>query len=172
LKLVLVDKEITSTFSEEALATAKVFSRDFDRSGIHLPLEKREKFVALSSRIITLGNAFLTGIPSSRRLVKLNTSELQGFPRPSSWRRTATIQGDSPEAHAIMALVSSENVRQRVYEASHTGSEKQIRVLDDLLQSRADIARLVGYRSYAAMELEDKMAKSPGEALATVARHV
>ncbi len=163
LKLVLSDHEVASSLSEEALATAEIFSRDFDRSGVHLSLEKREKFVSISSKIIALGDAFLRNIPTSNKSVQLHASELVGFPRSSFWKRTSTIDGGSAEAHAILAGAPSEIARRKVFEASHSSSAGQLELLDNLLQQRAELARLVGYPSHAAMELEDKMAKSPGK---------
>ena len=62
LKRLLSTPEIVSSLSEEAVAVAYVFLRDFEKSGIHLPPAQRERFVQLSDEILVLGRGFLQDI--------------------------------------------------------------------------------------------------------------
>ncbi|EPQ30677.1 uncharacterized protein PFL1_01578 [Pseudozyma flocculosa PF-1] len=62
LKKILSDPRIVDSLSEEAVAVANVFLRDFEKSGIHLAPEQRQRFVELSDEILVLGRGFLQDI--------------------------------------------------------------------------------------------------------------
>jgi len=62
----------------------------------------------------------------------------------------------------IMRFAPGEEPRRKVYTAANYSSPEQIEVLEALLRTRGQLARLVGSDSFAHMALGDKMAKSPG----------
>ncbi|KAN0065531.1 Mitochondrial intermediate peptidase [Thecaphora frezii] len=62
LKKILGQPDIVNSLSDEAVAVANVFLRDFEKSGIHLPPAQRQRFVELSDEILVLGRAFLQDI--------------------------------------------------------------------------------------------------------------
>ncbi|KAL4070621.1 mitochondrial intermediate peptidase [Scleroderma citrinum] len=171
LDVVLHDPEIVKSLSPEAHQTALIFWRDFEKSAIRLPPESREKFVSLSSEILSLGHEFVTEASASRPAVEIEPSELEGIEddgmgvrlrrQASSTQRSLLVYPGSHQAHMIMCSAPNESLRQKLYVAAHSSTPRQIECLERLLCARAELARLVGWDSYASMTLHDKMAKNP-----------
>ncbi|KAI0278113.1 hypothetical protein BGY98DRAFT_1096914 [Russula aff. rugulosa BPL654] len=133
LREVLSDPAIVRTLSREAHQTALTFWRDFEKSGINLPQNSE------------------------------NVSSL--YPLKSSsnpvYQRDLLIYPGSLQAQMIMRFASGEEPRRKIYIAANYSSPQQIEVLEALLRTRGQLARLVGSDSFAHMALGDKMAKSP-----------
>ena len=62
----------------------------------------------------------------------------------------------------IMRFAPGEEPRRKVYIAANSSASEQVELLEALLRTRGQLARLVGSDSFAHMALGDKMAKSPG----------
>jgi len=193
LAQVLQNRAIVGRMSEEELAVANVFLRDFERSGIHLPDEARERFVRLSDEILVLGRSFLSegssaSSSTSREAALIPLGWLNGSPqslvtslcksartfRDSNGEHTLVVPADSWELQAISRLAPDGRARRAAYMAVNSGSNEQVHVLERLLKARTELAHLTGKSSYAEMTLADKMARRPEhveEFLSTLARH-
>ncbi|KAI9512530.1 mitochondrial intermediate peptidase [Russula earlei] len=175
LRDVLSDPSIVRTLSREAHQTALTFWRDFEKSGINLPPEQRERFVSLSSEILVLGRRFLSEASSSRPPAAIKPSELHGLKdfglgsrlqlQSRFTQRDLLIYPGSLQAQMIMRFAPGEDPRRKVYIAANSSAPEQIEVLEALLRTRGQLARLVGSDSFAHMALGDKMAKSPENVL-------
>ncbi|KAH9968610.1 mitochondrial intermediate peptidase [Russula dissimulans] len=171
LRDVLSDPSIVRTLSREAHQTALTFWRDFEKSGINLPPEQRDRFVSLSSEILVLGRQFLSEASSSRPPAAIKPSELHGLKdfglgsrlqlQSRFTQRDLLVYPGSPQAQMIMRFAPGEEPRRKVYIAANSSAPDQIEVLEALLRTRGQLARLVGSDSFAHMALGDKMAKSP-----------
>ncbi|KAL1683770.1 mitochondrial intermediate peptidase mitochondrial precursor [Schizophyllum commune] len=171
LKIVLSDPEIVKSLSPEAYRTAMIFWNDFEKSAINLPAKEREEFVALSSEIISLGRMFLEETTAARPPAKIPPSDLAGLKdkgmgvrlqlQAQFTQRDLHVYPGSLQAQMIMRSAPAEEARRRVYIASHSSTPEQIELLERMLSTRARLARLVGRESFAAMALDDKMAKNP-----------
>ncbi|RDB28814.1 Mitochondrial intermediate peptidase [Hypsizygus marmoreus] len=175
LKAVMTDPSIVKTLSPEAYKTALIFWLDFEKSAIDLPPEQRNKFVSLSSDILVLGREFLKEANAARPPAAVKPSELAGLKdkgmgvrlqlQAQFTQRDLLVYPGSLQAQMIMRSAPSEEARRRVYIAANSSTPEQVEVLEKLLKTRVELARLVGRKSYAEMTLDDKMAKSPGNVL-------
>lgn len=182
LRTVLRDPEVVQSLSQEAFQTAMIFWRDFEKSAINLPPEQRERFVSLSSEILTLGHEFVTQASAPRPPATIEPSELDGLKdealgarlRRQAWstQKSLLVYPGSHQAYMIMTSAPNESPRQKLYMAAHTSSKRQIECLERLLCVRAELARLVGWDSYAGMTLSDKMAKTPGAQFLTAVSYL
>nr|AVI61055.1 mitochondrial intermediate peptidase [Cyclocybe aegerita] len=171
LKAVLSDQSIVESLSPEAYQTALIFWRDFEKSAINLPPAERSKFVSLSSDILVLGRQFLEGTNAPRPPASIKPSELTGLKdkgmgvrlqlQAQFTQRDLLVYPGSLQAQMIMRSAPEEEPRRRVYLAANSSTPEQIEVLETLLRKRAELARLVGRKSFAHMTLDDKMAKTP-----------
>ncbi|THV07544.1 mitochondrial intermediate peptidase [Dendrothele bispora CBS 962.96] len=171
LKAVFSDRDILDRISPEAHATALIFWRDFEKSAINLPGHQREKFVSLSSEILVLGRQFLREAATPRPPASIKPSELSGLKdqgmgvrlqlQARFTQRDLLVYPGSLQAQMIMRSAPEEEPRRRVYIASNSSTPEQIQILEDLLRKRAELAQLVGSKSFAHLTLDDKMAKSP-----------
>lgn len=184
LRSVLQDESLRSSLSPEALAVANVFLRDFEKSGIHLPNEQREKFVTLSDDILVLGRAFMQGEGDGEVAVdrmepvrfkrewfsSLNLNLLAALDESPALLRASTSSDicldpalTSWEFPTILRFAPHPEARRIAYMAMNTSGKANVGVLERLLRKRAELANLTGYGSYAEMALGDKMAEKPGE---------
>ena len=149
---------------------ALIFLRDFEKSGIHLPPRERERFVELSDQIMVLGRAFLQDMSTgtSDAVIEFPTELLQGLDlsllgqsllrlRPA---KTISVVPGSWELHYISRHAPNPEARRLAYMMSYTGRDMPVAILEQLLRTRYELARLTGKESAAEMALVDKMAGS------------
>lgn len=166
LKRALAWPEVTGKWTEEQRNVAQRLREDFSKSAINLPQDKREHFVVLSSAISNLGNRFLSGMTPAQFTLTLDSARLKGMD-PSyvmditDRRGRAHIPVIGPYATLALRHVQDATIRREIYTAGRTSTGEQISILERLLHLRAEIAGLAGYRSYAELNLNDKMAKTP-----------
>ncbi|KAJ3087388.1 Mitochondrial intermediate peptidase [Quaeritorhiza haematococci] len=178
LKRVLETPSVLATLSPEEHRVATLLMQDFEKSGITMPTSVRQNFVTLQDRILTLGQQFIVNAanpPSQTILIRDPYTRLEGLPRRvidalvvasggSRYNRDkAYIPVPSNVALMVLRFVRDEEVRKEVYVALNKGSEEQVAVLEELLRTRGELAKLLQKRSYSEMYLADKMAESPGK---------
>ncbi|THH11606.1 hypothetical protein EW145_g526 [Phellinidium pouzarii] len=171
LKRVFSDPAIVESLSDEAYYTALIFWRDFEKSAINLPVETRQKFVSLSSEIISLGRQFLNAATAARPPAFITPSELDGLKDLGMGRRLRlqahftnrplAVYPGSLQAQMIMRSAPLEEPRRKLYIAANSSTPEQVHTLERLIRARSELARLCGKESYAHLTLNDKMAKSP-----------
>jgi oligopeptidase A len=97
------------------------------------------------------------GLPESARSMARASAASKGLPEPS-WRFTL----QAPSYLAVMTYLDDEGMRRRVYEAFvNRATEEQHDnrpIMRSILELRAEKARLLGYRDFADLVLEDRMA--------------
>ena len=172
LKAVFADPELSNTLTKEGRETALVFWRDFEKCAINLPDAQRNRFVSLSTEILVLGRQFMNDESRARPPAVIRAEELDGLKdrgmgirlkNQAYWTgRDLQVYPGSMQAQMIMRSAPNEGPRQKVYMASNSSTQEELYLLEQLLKTRAELARLVGSRSFAHMELIGKMAKSPG----------
>ena len=105
----------------------------------------------------------LAGLPESARAMARSSAASKGLPEPS-WR--FTLQG--PSYLAVMTYLDDAELRRKVYEAFINRATEQKYdnrpLLRGILALRREKARLLGYRDFADLVLEDRMAHSGARA--------
>jgi len=99
----------------------------------------------------------LAGLPESARAMARASAASKGVPEPS-WRFTL----QAPSYMAVMTYLDDEGMRRQVYEAfvNRATEEKYDNrpIMRSILELRGEKARLLGYRDFADLVLEDRMA--------------
>ncbi len=105
----------------------------------------------------------LAGLPESARAMARASAAAKGLPEPS-WR--FTLQG--PSYLAVMTYLDDAGMRRQVYEAyvNRATEEKYDNrpVMRGILELRREKARLLGYRDFSDLVLEDRMAHTGARA--------
>ncbi|KAG0150315.1 hypothetical protein CROQUDRAFT_652507 [Cronartium quercuum f. sp. fusiforme G11] len=147
------------------------FLRDFRRHGIHLPIDARARLVDLSDRMLVLGRAFFSGTTHASDLVQLSRSEASALGSSFAHRLQfdshdkALVDPMDWEGFVLLRQHPQEDVRRRIWMAQNASTEEQVDLLDTLLRTRYDFARLTGKANWAEVALEDKMAGTPENVL-------
>ncbi|CAB1352571.1 unnamed protein product [Coregonus sp. 'balchen'] len=135
------------------LRVAELFMFDFEISGIHLDESKRGKAVSLNVNLLDLNNEFLNGSHLPSRIEKRAL--------PEHIRHCFSIDGNSIQIGGLHADSPDELVREAAYKIFLFPNSSLLLCLDDLLACRNELAKLVGYESFAHRALNGTMAKTP-----------
>lgn len=164
--------------------------RDFRLSGIDLPPVEQQRFGAIQMKLAELGSRFsnqlldatqawtkhltdetaLAGLPDSAKGQMKQAAEAKGL---DGWLITLEF----PSYYAVMTYADDRALRQEVYTAYSTRASDQGPnagqfdngpVMEEILDLRQELARLLGYASYAELSLATKMAESPEQVLGFV----
>jgi len=141
--------------------------KDFKRQGFGLPEETRAKIKALKNKLSELGLEFDNNIAQYTDTLVVTEAEMEGLPEAY---KEAHYAGDGkykidisyPSRRPFMKLSKSEAARKALSEKFlNRAADKNLVVIPEMVTTRQELARILGYRSYAAYVLEDRMPKNP-----------
>lgn len=139
-------------------------------AGVDRDAATRAKVTALQKQITATGLVFDANIRDAQPETILTPNDLAGMPadflaaHPTGSDGKIHISGES-DTFTVMDFADKEDTRRSVYIAYMARAwPKNGPVLRELLTERADLARLLGYPSYAAVALADKMIATPRRA--------
>jgi oligopeptidase A len=160
--------------------------RDFRLSGIALEGEPRARFGAVVRRLSELGAKFQENVIDSVKAWRKEVSDearlagmtAHGKALARERAQEAGLPGflltmDLPGYDAVARYADDRDLRREVYEAFATrasdrgplaGRFDNGPLVEETLALRYELARLLGYASYAEVSLQTKMAESPAEA--------
>ncbi|MBN2446748.1 MAG: Zn-dependent oligopeptidase [Phycisphaerae bacterium] len=141
--------------------------RDYRRSGMDLPLEKREQLKEIENKLSELGIEFDRNINEDPTRVHLTAEELVGVPEevlkalePQMSDDIYIVRLDYPIFTGIQNNCDNETTRHKIYLAGRRqAGQRNVDVLKKILKLRADYAHLLGYGNLAQYSLETNMAK-------------
>jgi thimet oligopeptidase len=149
--------------------------RDFRRAGVDRDEATRARVRALREELVRIGQEFGRNIKDDVRKVELAPAELDGL--PEDWCRAhppgeggkVTVTTDNTDYVPFMTYARSERAREALWRLYRLrGHPRNLDVLSRMLARRAELARLLGYPSWAAYVTEDKMIGSDAAAAAFV----
>ncbi len=175
-----------STFHQLSPAKQKVINnalRDFRLSGIHLSEAAQQTYKDISTKLSALTSKFeenildatkawsklitdeteLVGVPEERLVACQEAAERRG---QQGWLLTL----DYPCYHDIMTYAQHRALREEMYAAYATRASDQgpqagqfdnSALMQEILQLRAQKAKLLGYKTYAELSLVPKMVSQP-----------
>jgi Zn-dependent oligopeptidase len=146
--------------------------RDYRRAGLELPKETRDEVERMRKELSNLSTDFEENVTKATQPVKFTKAELEGVP-DDFLKQVKT--GD--DEYTVMANITwhyltiednakHEDTRKRMLIAqSNLARDKNIPLLQKILVLRDNIARKLGYKSYADFETETKMVKNADTAI-------
>lgn len=168
----LLDAELFSAFdgadaadldAEEQRLLADIL-RDFRRGGVALAAAERERVRELTERDTELSLQFSRNIRDGRREIRVTPAALAGLPQdfvdahPVADDGLVTITTDYPDLMPVREYATDRATRTALVEASSDLAwPENDTVLAELLDVRAERARLLGYGDWADYETEPRM---------------
>jgi peptidyl-dipeptidase Dcp len=161
----------------------------FVRNGALLPPEKKARMAATTERLATLHTAFGQNVVHDEREWRLVLDEdgLDGLPEFARAAAAEAAKERGLDGRWVVTLARSaadpfltfsarRELRKALYDAwtrrgEHQGPHDNRPLIGEILQLRAEQARLLGYEDYARYRLDDAMAKTP-EAVAGLLHQV
>jgi peptidyl-dipeptidase Dcp len=176
----LYERRADLDLDAEALRLLERVYKGFVRSGAKLDAKARKRVAEINEEMATLGTAFTQNVLADEQawhMILDGERDLAGL--PSSVRaaaaQTATQLG-KPGKHAITLARSSvepflqfsarRDLREEAWKAwirrgENGGKTDNRKIVVRMMALRSELARLLGFESFAAYALEDTMAKTP-----------
>ncbi len=163
----------------ETLRVLEKTWKNFVRSGAKLDAEGKKRLAAINEELSSLGTNFGQNLLADERdwALFLDAADLAGLPEflKSAMAEAAEMRGQKGRyavtlSRSIYEPFSTFSERRDLREIAfraftmrgqNGGATDNTAVVRDMLRLRAEKAKLLGYASYAALKLDDTMAKTP-----------
>lgn len=161
--------------------------RDFKLSGISLPPEKQQRYGEIVSRLSELSSQFSNNVLDATMgwdKVIEDESLLQGLPESAlqAAKQSAESKGLSgyrftlefPSYLPVMTYCENRELREEMYRAFATRASDQgpnagkwdnSAIMEEILQLRVELAKLLDFDTYTELSLATKMAENPQQVL-------
>ncbi len=163
--------------------------RDFELSGIVLPIEKQQRYGEIATRLSEMGNQYSNNVlDATMGWTKLVTDEAELAGMPESALAAAKAQAEAKELEGylltldipsylpVMTYCDNQALREEMYRAYSTRASDQgpnagkwdnSKVMEEILALRHELAQLLGFENYAYAfkSLATKMAENPQQVL-------
>ena len=140
----------------------------FEDSGVALPPEKRERFKAISERLTELAQEFAKNIRENKTVLTFTPDEYKGLPAsyldrvPKDAEGNIVVGFDYPDYVPFMMNSESSEARKRYYIANtNRGTERNLAIMNEIVQLRREIAGLYQVPSYAHYVTKRRMVENP-----------
>jgi len=159
------------TLSKEELYYLTNLMEEMEIEGLHLSQEKRAHIKTLKVELSRLSQEFANNIQEDQSGVVAEKGALRGVsekilgslasPEEGSYRLTC----DYPTYFSVMGSCHEEKTRQRLYRAFHNRAYPQnVAVLEQMIAKRDELAKALGFTSFAHYQLSREMVKEPAKA--------
>jgi peptidyl-dipeptidase Dcp len=163
----------------EQLRVLERYHTHFVRAGAALPEEKKQRLAAIGERLASLSTAFGQNVLADEKsfALVLEAGDLGGLPDfVLDAARAAAEERGFPGKHVItlsrssiepfLQFSSRRDLREKAHQAwlkrgENGGASDNRGIIAEIVQLRAERAKLLGYDSFAAFRLDDQMAKTP-----------
>ncbi len=141
--------------------------QNFERTGVNLNDAQLEVYKTLDKDISQLSSAYSENMNTSRDILTLDEEGAKGL--PDAFKETYKVapgKFEIPIINAtnepVMANAVSEATRKAYFiKFNNRAADKNLSILDSLVKKRYQLAKLMGYPTYATFNLVPKMAKNP-----------
>jgi thimet oligopeptidase len=139
--------------------------RDLRRLGVDRPEATRARLKGLRDELTVLMAEYLRNIRErGRRFTVPSAKDLDGLPADFIARHkpdasgAITLTSDIVDARPVLTYATSEDLRKRMYIESNTVAHPEnVAVLSKMLSVRAEMARLLGYPTWASHDMASRM---------------
>ena len=140
--------------------------RDFTRAGVDKPEATRTRLKELRDQLTQAMTEFARNIrEGSRTITGVTVAQLDGLPKDFIARRTPDASGtltlttNAVDQRPVLMYAKDGELRRRMLVATYNvAAPENVAVLDRILRVRGEIARILGYRNWAAYDAEVRMA--------------
>ncbi len=161
-------RAVTPALPEQA-QLKKDLIEAFEDSGVALPPDRRQRARDISEQLTALNQEFARHLRDNMTRLAFTPAECEGLPQNYLDRVTRDAEGrilvgfDYPDFNPFMANARHEGARRRYYAAYlNRGTPANVRILDEIVALRRELAGLYGLPSYAHYVMRRRMAANAG----------
>ena len=151
--------------------------RDFRRAGVDRDEATRQRVKELRGELVRIGQEFGRNIKDDVRRLPIDPAELEGLPQdfvqahPPGPDGKVVLTTDNTDYVPFVTYARSGRAREALWRLYRLRAHPaNLETLSRLLEGRAELAKLLGYPSWAAYATEDKMIGSDAAAADFIAR--
>ena len=141
---------------------------DYKKMGFDLPEKEQKKLKTLLKKLSKLGNEFDKNINEYEDFILCTKEELEGLPQTiiaslpiDSKTKKYKVTLQYPHFVPFMDFSKSRTKREELSNKElQKGGKKNVKVLNELVSLRSEIAAILGYKHHADLKTEDRMAKN------------
>lgn len=165
---------------EELRLTEKIY-KSFERSGINLPADKKERLKAINSELASLSLTFGNNVLKETNdfIVELTENDLDGLPEDvkasmaddakSMGREGYVVTMQKPSWIPFVTYSTRRDLREKVIKGYVMRSDRDNdadnkAIIDKIVNLRTEKAHILGFDTWAAYMLDENMAKTPEKA--------
>ena len=178
IKMVYDNRDFIKLTTEDRMLLDKVY-KGFIRNGALLTGQAKEEFKKATEELSVLSlkfnqnvlndqNAFVLNITNKKDVVGMPAYALEAAQVEAKSRgmKGYAFTLDQPSYVAVISYCPNREIREKIWKAynsmgNHGDTNDNKQIVKDIANLRLKIANLLGYKSYAEYELEDKMAENP-----------
>ncbi len=142
--------------------------QDFKRDGLDLPQEQLDKVKQLRKEMAELKLNFETNIAQDKSSIVVEEKDLAGVGHDVLQGLAKDGQGryilrcDNPTYIEVVEHCSCEQTRKKLFFAyNNRAYPENEKILIELIAKRQELSQLLGFRDFAALNIDDTMAKTP-----------
>lgn len=146
--------------------------KDFKRSGLDLPDDQLEELKKVKKQLVDIESDFDKNIAQDQSKIEVTKEELAGLPedfiesRPKADDGKYILYTNMPNFNQIMENCTVSATREKFWNAYNNRAYPiNQKVLEDLVAKRYELARIIGFPTYAALELDAEMVQVPERAV-------
>jgi len=149
----------------------------FRRSGVELPVAKRRRIQNIHLELTQLSTEFAQNVvhaSDEAHLVIATEDEVAGVPKniTAEWQKEAKahnvqgfyIQYNSPNYQVVMSNCDAKTTRDAMHKLSRTRAPHNEAIARRMVALRAELAKILGYKTYVDYVVERRMAKRASNA--------
>lgn len=147
--------------------------KDFKRSGLDLADDKLEALKKIQKELVDVGLEFDKNIAQDKSNIQVTKEELAGLPDdyinslPKADDGKYIVYTNMPNFNQIFENCTVAATREKFWIAyNNRAYPANQKVLEDLIAKRYEIAQILGFPTYAALELDAEMVQTPERAAA------
>ena len=140
---------------------------EFERNGFALSKSKRDHLKVIKDQLAVLSDQFSENIAAEDDFLEVDADAMEGL--PVDYKEAHQQAGDIykidlsyPSYGPFMKYSKSESARKALFmKYQNRAAPENLEVLQQLLEKRREMSNLLGYDSYSAYILADRMAQDP-----------
>ncbi|WP_271424124.1 M3 family metallopeptidase [Aequorivita sinensis] len=170
----LYDKRESLNLDAESLKLLEVYYENFEIAGANLSSEDKEKLKQYNEKIATLTNKFgkvLLDANNAGAVIFTNKEELAGLDEDylksienedgKGWTVALLNTTQQPLLSSLENRATREKLFKAAFHRADQGANNTSDIIKELVEVRAQKAKLLGFNNYAEWSLQKTMAKSP-----------
>ncbi len=169
------------SLNHEQVRVLELLIKTFKLEGVNLPDNEREKVKSINIKLSELSNRFAQNVLNATDRFELlieDPEDVKEFPEHE--RQKALVKKDGkpvyrftlhqPSYIAFMTYAPDRGKREEMYRAYVTRAPENDEVITEILSLRYEKARLLGFKNFAELALQMRMADSPDEVISFLRR--